>query len=376
VNRQIYQEASGWLVELRAGDVDLTGRAKFDAWLRASPEHVRAFLEASSIWEEAGDPDLDRGHGAEELIALARGHVATNVVPLPSAAPAGRETATTDLGANPHAHREAVVAVPARVRRRRVLGALAASIVVVAGGLIWMALYTLYSPSYSTGTGEERMVRLSDGSTMELNSRSKVRVRFSKAERDIDLVRGQVLFHVAKEPPRPFVVRSDATRVRAVGTQFDVYRQTSGTTVTVLEGTVAVLPVLTEISHELGTTPAAGGTAELARTPSIATILVSAGEQVTVTPSAVTKPTHADVAAATAWTQRELIFDRTSLQEVAQEFNRYNVKPLVVSDGNLKDFHVTGVFSSTDPASLLRFLRAQPGITVEETEDQIRISKQ
>jgi hypothetical protein len=36
---------------------------------------------------------------------------------------------------------------------------------------------------------------------------------------------------------------------------------------------------------------------------------------------------------------------------------------------------VTGVLSSTDPASFLRFLRAQPGISVEETDREIRISK-
>ena len=52
---------------------------------------------------------------------------------------------------------------------------------------------------------------------------------------------GQALFTVAKDPRRPFVVSADHTRVRAVGTQFDVQKRTSGTTVTVLEGRVAIL---------------------------------------------------------------------------------------------------------------------------------------
>jgi transmembrane sensor len=89
----------------------------------------------------------------------------------------------------------------------------------------------------------------------------------------------------------------------------------------------------------------------------------------------VTAPARADVAAATAWTLRELVFDATPLSDVAQEFNRYNEKPLIVSDAALKDFHVTGVFSSTNPASLLKFLAAQKDINVDETDAAIRITR-
>jgi len=60
--------------------------------------------------------------------------------------------------------------------------------------------------------------------------------QFFKAERNVELIDGQALFEVAKDKTRPFVVRSGATLVRAVGTQFDVYRKRSGTTVTVIEG--------------------------------------------------------------------------------------------------------------------------------------------
>jgi transmembrane sensor len=96
---------------------------------------------------------------------------------------------------------------------------------------------------------------------------------------------------------------------------------------------------------------------------------------VTVTPSSALQAVHADVAAATAWTLRQLVFDSTPLIDVVKEFNRYNDRQLIVSDNSLEDFHVTGVFSSADPASLLHFLRAQRGIDIEETGRDIRISK-
>ncbi|MGH3429865.1 MAG: FecR/PupR family sigma factor regulator, partial [Mycobacteriales bacterium] len=80
MNRQIYEEASLWLVELRVGDMDAAARAKLDAWFRTSPEHIRAYLELSSLWEEGADKDLSRACTTAELIARAR--ETHNVVPI------------------------------------------------------------------------------------------------------------------------------------------------------------------------------------------------------------------------------------------------------------------------------------------------------
>ncbi len=95
-------------------------------------------------------------------------------------------------------------------------------------------------PLYSTDIGERRSITLADGSTVDLNARSKLRIEFSSAERRVELLDGQALFQVAKDKQRPFIVHSGDATVRAVGTQFDVYRKDSGTTITVLEGRVAV----------------------------------------------------------------------------------------------------------------------------------------
>ncbi len=363
-NKQIYEEASEWLVELRVGDVDAATRERLDAWFRASPEHIRAYLELSSIWEEGSDPDLDKSNSTDALIARARARA--NVIPVERTERTLRATGESPETSPPAAR---LTAPGLRFSRRSVLAAAVAATCLTAA---LVALYAYLNPTYATGRGEQRTVHLPDGSTIELNSRSRVHVRFSQHERGVELVEGQALFEVAKDPARPFVVRSDATRVRAVGTQFDVYRKASSTTVTVVEGRVAVLPVRNEPTAAPGgtSTPEAGssGDAQI--------VIVSAGEQVTVTAQAVTHPAHADVAAATAWTQRELVFDSAPLTEVAEEFNRYNVRQLVVSeDPALNDLHVTGVFSSTDPASLLRFLRGQRGISVEETDRTIRISR-
>ena len=52
LNAQIYEEACEWFVECRAGDLDDAGRQVFHRWLRKSPEHIGAYLEIATIWDE------------------------------------------------------------------------------------------------------------------------------------------------------------------------------------------------------------------------------------------------------------------------------------------------------------------------------------
>ncbi len=85
-NGQIVVEAAQWLVEFRAGDIDAAGRRDFDAWLRASPEHIRAFLEMALLWDESGAIDAQRRIDVEALIARAQSE--SNVIALNPAAAA------------------------------------------------------------------------------------------------------------------------------------------------------------------------------------------------------------------------------------------------------------------------------------------------
>ncbi len=267
-----------------------------------------------------------------------------------------------------------------RFRRRR-LAAIAASIVLVATAAL-LYLRTFQAPTYATAIGEQRSLVLIDGSTVELNSRSKIVVRYSMQGRNVDLLRGQAFFRVAKDAGRPFIVKTGATLVRAIGTEFDVYQKRDGTVVTVVEGRVAILTGHPIALSDHGIPPSAIGeprrsNLEFPTIPAGQTgnILVAAGEQLTVTPKLVQIAEHPNIATATAWTQRQLIFESASLADVADEFNRYNDRQLIVADPRLETFHVSGVFSSTDPASLIRFLRARPELRVLETESRIRIEK-
>lgn len=367
LNPQIYSEACEWFVECRSGALADTARREFDRWLRKSPEHLSAYLEIAAIWNEGSALDPQHQWDAEKLIAAARADEG-NVIPLslPTAPIASAATAQPAVWS----------------RRPRAIAASIAIIALAVGALVWSVL--LQTPTYTTGVGEQRSIVLADGSTVELNSRSRVTVRYSERERAIELLEGQALFRVAKDQARPFVVTSGDTRVRAVGTQFDVYKKHSGTIVTVVEGKVAILTNIADPDLEsMAVDPEA-----LARPPSLQieeqnsvqggagpTILLSAGEQATVTRARIQAAIHPNIASAIAWRQRQLVFESASLAEVAEEFNRYNERQLVVRDADLYDFHISGVFSSTDPASLIRFLRERPGVQVIETASEIQVAK-
>lgn len=89
----------------------------------------------------------------------------------------------------------------------------------------------------------EYKLRLSDGSLVILNSGSKLRypVNFSGDLREVFLC-GEACFEVAKNPDKPFVVRTDRTDVQVLGTLFNVsaYSDEENTEVTLVNGRVQV----------------------------------------------------------------------------------------------------------------------------------------
>jgi transmembrane sensor len=372
-NTQIYEEACEWFIECRAGDLDNAARAEFDRWLRKSPEHQSAYLEIAAIWNEGPTLGASNRWDLDELVAQAAEDPA-NIIAWE------RTRATSHTPQSVPNRIETNERITAAVTGRRRLFAIAASVLLATAAL---ATYILTSSGvYATALGEQRSLPLSDGSTVELNSLSKIRVGYSEHERTVDLLQGQALFHVAKDSTRPFIVRIGQTRVRAVGTQFDVYRKPDGTVVTVVEGRVAILneghPSGPKHEGEQGLRDPAPGAAvaEFAQQEGEGAIFLSAGEQITVSPRRAARRTvHPNLAGATSWTQRQLVFDSASLVDVAEEFNRYNERKLVIDPAALETLHVSGVFSSTDPASLIRFLRDRPSLRVTETPTEIRVEE-
>jgi transmembrane sensor len=371
-NTQIYEEACEWFIECRTSDLDEAARGSLDQWLRKSPGHMSAYLEVAAIWNEGASLDPKRKWDPVTLISQAA-QEDPNVLMWQSQTPNDELLRSSSSNSVSPALR--YLSNPRRWHGRAIAACVAGLGIVVAA--TWFAAFS--APTYATAIGEQRAIQLPDGSRVKLNSYSKLAVHFSRHERDVKLMKGQALFQVAKDARRPFVVASGDTTVRALGTQFDVYMKDSGTIVTVVEGRVAILTDHPNSDFQLaastdGATDRTVPPTLPAAAPTPATsILLCAGEQLTVTASSARKTEHANVVSATAWTDHQIVFEGASLTDVAEEFNRYNRKHLFIDGSRLDTFHISGVFSSTDPGSLIRFLRDRPDLRVVETATEIRI---
>jgi transmembrane sensor len=352
MNTQIREAAAQWLVEFRTETPGVGARRQFAAWLCTSPEHIRAYLDVLAVWEDARCYDRQRRVDIDALVACARtDHKITDLRPED-----GPDFVVDAPGSEKQVLHASVSRKPSLRRHLGLRTAIAVLLsLLINGAVTWFATDS-HGVAYTTQTAEQRSVPLTDGSRVDLDALSNVRANFTSHERAVELQTGQALFRVSKDPLRPFVVRVNDVRVRAVGTEFNVNRTALSTVVTVLEGRVAVI--------------ASPSSAEAV------SVTVDAGQQTTIMGGTIAVPQAVDATVATGWTRGLLSFVATPLPEVAEEFNRFNSRRLVIASRELFDFRVTGTFRASNPESLADFvlyLRKQPGIEVLEKGDQITV---
>lgn len=333
------QQAAEWLV-LLADDRSHEQRAAFLAWLRASTVHVEEFLRLSTLDRRLRRRELWPDDSLEDLVAAAK---APEVTPLSASAVATRQ--------------------PDPMQRRRLMRIAASVAVAVLTGSAFFALQLWRSgdfgaTTYATAVGEQRSITLADGSVVDLNSQSRLRTRYTDREREVQLLSGEAIFKVAKNPHRPFRVRVGTTDIVAIGTAFNVDAHDARTVVTVIEGKVRVT-----------------GASDRQSTPALSPVELERGEQVVIAgdrPAPKVEPV--DPAKVIAWTQRRLIFENTPLETVAAQFARYHTRTIRLGNDSLKDRRITGVFDAHDPASLIEFLRTDHAINVEVDDDGWKLS--
>lgn len=353
MRRDPVTQAAEFFVEFRAGDATPAVRGRFEQWLRRSPDNVQAYLDIAAGWSELPTADPEDQLDLRTLLAAARAAGDDNVIHLDLG---GVDTA-------PSSQRS-----PVRLWVH--VGSMALLLIALAGAGIWVFAHGVLT--YKTGIGEQRTLILADGSTITLNALTTVKVQMTQDTREITLIRGQAYFHDADEPDRPFIVRAGGSTVRAIGTEFDVDNESDRTVVTVLEGEVAVAKSFAWATsakrRELLRKPAGPSTKYKA-------VLVSAGEQVTLLTKGIPAPKPVDVTAVTAWLQQRFVFDDTPLAKVADEFNLYSKRRLIIADPSLRGIGVSGVYSASDPAALIGFLRSQPTLKVIETDGEFVVTR-
>lgn len=278
----IRRQAAEWIV--LGTDARAQRRAELEAWLAQAPEHRLAYARELTSWER-----LDALAGTPPLAAPVR-------------RPGWMRWAT------------------------------AACMGCLLLGVLWWSGTS--APAYATAVGERRLVRLEDGSSVELNTDSKILVLFSDRQRKVRLVRGEAWFDIA--PGRqPFVVTTDAAQFASAGSAMNVRIHADGTAVTVAAGQVRIQ------------SPGAG-----ARVPS----RLDQGQEGWFTEAVATSYPVNDVQVRQrlAWQQDAIALDGRSLEQAAREFNRYNRSKLVVDDPSIAALQLAGYFRVNDHDGFVR----------------------
>lgn len=198
---------------------------------------------------------------------------------------------------------------------------------------------------FSTSKGERRDVSLSDGSKIALNTATIIEVQYARGRRDVRLLAGQALFHVAKDRTRPFVVAAGNRLITATGTAFDVAVEQNGTVkVLLVEGRVRVDPVRL------------AGLARLV--PSLSREDLEPGQELTASKAGEPLLAVADVEQGTAWNRGIIILRDDTVNAAVAEFNRYSDRELVIGDPAIGNLKVSGVFPTAQGEDFVAALEA------------------
>ena len=303
---RVRDEAAQWFVRLQKPVMSVEERQRFEAWLDEHANHRDEIQLLQGIWS------------------------------------------ATDL--LPRERLQALCERPAeRTKRRPLLRyAVAAGLLAVAVGLglfSGLGASSDYRGEFATVLGERRHVALPDGSLVDLNSRSHVRVVFEHRKRRVELVEGEALFRVEHDAGRPFTVDAGNGQVTVTGTRFDVRRDADSTRVAVEEGSVKVQ----------------GRDFPINLTAGLGTRIDAQGK--------VAAPYAINADELTAWRNGKLVFNNAPLSDVAEQVSRYRDKPLRVANAAVGNLRLTSVFRSDNPEALLKALPNILPVAVRTLDD-------
>jgi transmembrane sensor len=229
---------------------------------------------------------------------------------------------------------------------------MAALLVIGLGG--WKLWSDLRFEVYRTNAGERRVITLSDGSQVALDSQSEVKVRYGAHSRRLTLVAGQARFEVAHDGSRPFSVTAGGQEVIATGTVFNVDLLGPELLVTLIEGHVTVL----------AQGPPASIHSQLSDR-----IALDAGEQLVVSPSGKPKVMRVNVERTTAWQNGQLVFENEPLGTVLARVSRYGAQNIVAADAACAALRISGVFREGDVQGFLSTLTSYLPVTARRMSD-------
>lgn len=325
--REVDEAAAQWVARIDRAPLSPTDEEQLEAWLDGDTRRRGAFMRLRAV-----------ALHSERAKALG-----------PTYDPA-------EFGAERASPQKGIVPLPAVSWRRFLWRAGGSAIAACAAGLIAFATIPR-ATAYESALGQVRVVTLEDGSVLTLNTDSEVHVRYTNGRRLIHLDHGEVLFDVAKNKARPFIVEADGTSVTAVGTSF-VVRKLDAAPVEVLvrEGVV-------EVQRKAATSPVR---------MSANSKLISSSTPAAIAP---TRIAAEEVTRETAWESGRIAFEGETLEDAAQAFERYSETRIIIEDPSIGREEITGLFASNDPVGFARAAALSLDLKARVGPNEVRLSR-
>jgi transmembrane sensor len=309
------QRAADWLETRACEDWNEARAAELEAWLAQSPAHAVAFMRLEAAWNRTA-----------RLAALPK--------------PMRR----TVVGGEPPARRLALK--------------IAAAVVVATGLGIGGSLLAFHQEkqTFSTTVGGREALALGDGSKIELNTDTVLRMAEDTGQRKVWLEKGEAYFDIKHDAAHPFVVMVAGHRITDLGTKFVVRQEGGRVEVTLLEGRARLDATGGAPAHTAVLTPG--------------DVAIATADDMSVT----RKPVKV-LADELGWRRGVLVFDHTTLAAAVAEFNRYNRRKIVIADPQIAKLEIGGTFPSGDVRLFGRAARTALGLHVEDRGDKVVISQ-
>ena len=300
-SNQAERRAQWFVMRLYSGDMTATDESQLRAWLAEDPGHRKVYEHLLHLRDLSGDLASDK-----EITALTR------------AALGSRRRTGFD---------------------RRWFGLAAAVFLVAVTGVLAKTLLVASDEAQilETALGDQRTFALRDGSSVTLNSGSRILIDFDSLGRRILLDFGEIFLEVAKDPERTLTIRAGDHVVAALGTKFSVHLSGHRLEIAVAEGRVAVTDDNTRFPRQ---------TEFLARFEA-GSLILDAGSVATFEQDrqTVKEDSIDEVERLQSWRSGRVRFEDQRLMEVISEVNRYSPVKVLIEDSTIADLRISAVLN-------------------------------
>ena len=222
--------------------------------------------------------------------------------------------------------------------------------------------YILLSPAqnptdfaFRADRTEEFGLSLPDGSLVDLNSDTRIHFRIDETGNRMVKLNGEAFFNVVPEPDKPFIVITGKAEIMVTGTSFSVrsYPSRDRTEVYVENGSVQFY----QQSNEQNKITLASGNMGVLE-DNVISVVDNNDENYL------------------SWKTKKIIFNQTSMEEVARVLSRTYKKEIIFENSELEECLFTGTFDRWPVDSVVQVIELALGLDVDQNRNSFVISGQ